>query len=69
MKVKEIYNDSTDVIITLDDGFKYVTVIRTPSNLLSLMKAENANFMSPGENFITVKELTPEIIEEASLCI
>ena len=29
------------------------------------MKAENANFMSPGENCIIVKKLTPEVIEEA----
>ena len=50
MKVKEIYivneienisDDSTDVIITLDDGFKYVTAIRTPPNLSSLMKFLN----------------------------
>jgi len=64
-EIENIYNDSTDVIITLDDGFKYGTVIRTPANLLSLMKAENANFMSPGENFIIVKKLTPEVIQEA----
>ena len=35
-EIENIYNDSTDVIITLDDGFKYGTVIRTPANLLSL---------------------------------
>ena len=64
-EVENIYDDSTDVIVTLDDGFEYATVIRTPLNLLSLMKAENENFMRPGENFIIVQELTPEVIEEA----
>ena len=29
------------------------------------MKAENENFMRPGENFIIVEKLTPEVIEEA----
>ena len=54
-----------DVIVTLDNGFEYVTVLRTPLKLLSLMKAENKNFMRPGESFIIVQELMPEVIEEA----
>jgi len=62
-EIENIYDDSTDVIV--DDGFEYVTILRTPLNLAFLMKAENENFMRPGENFIIVQELTPEVIEEA----
>ncbi len=56
-EIENIYDDSTDVIITLDNGFKYVTVIGISPNLFSLMKAENVTFMSPGENFIIIKNL------------
>ena len=38
-EIKNIYNDSTDGIIILDDGFKCVTFIRTPSNLLSVWRS------------------------------
>ena len=48
MKLKNIYDDSTDIIVTLDYSFDYVILIRTPLNLLSLMKAENKFFMRPG---------------------
>jgi hypothetical protein len=29
------------------------------------MKERNQNFLEPGENFIVVRQLTPEVIEEA----
>ena len=63
-EIENIYDEGVDVIVTLDDGFTYVIEVVTPEYLLSLMKERNQDFLEPGENFIVVKKLTPEIIEE-----
>lgn len=63
-EIENIYDDSVDVIVTLDDDFSYVIDVVTPQYLLSLMKEKNQSFIEPGENYIVVKKLTPEIIEE-----
>jgi hypothetical protein len=68
--IENIYDDGVDVIVTLDDDFSYVIEVVTPQHLLSLMKERNQPFIEPGENYIIVEKLTPEIIEEAikALC-
>jgi hypothetical protein len=63
-EIENIYDEGVDVIVTLDDGFSYVIDVVTPKYMLSLMKERNQNFLEPGENFIVVRKLTPEIIEE-----
>ena len=55
--IENIYDDGVDVIVTLDDDFSY-------EHLLSLMKERNQPFIEPGENYIIVEKLTPEIIQE-----
>jgi len=62
--IENIYDDGVDVIVTLDDDFSYVIEVVTPQHLLSLMKERNQPFIEPGENYIIVEKLTPEIIEE-----
>ena len=64
-EIENIYDEGADIIVTLDDNFSYVIEVVTPEYLLSLMKERNQNFLEPGENFIVVKKLTPEIIEES----
>lgn len=63
-EIENIHEDGVDVIVTLDDGFSYVIEVVTPQHLLSLMKDRNQPFIEPGENYIIVEKLTPEIIEE-----
>ena len=64
-EIENIFDDSIDVIVTLEDGFSYSVAVATPEYLLSRMNEENLNFLEPGENFIIVRKLTSEIIEEA----
>jgi hypothetical protein len=63
--IENIYDDGVDVIVTLDDDFSYVIEVVTPQHFLSLMKERNQPFIEPGENYIIVEKLTPEIIEKA----
>ena len=63
-EIENIHEDGVDVNVTLDNGFSYVIVIVTPQYLLSLMKDRNQPFIEPGENYIIVEKLTPEIIEK-----
>ena len=63
-EIENIHEDDVDVIVTLDDDFSYVIEVVTPQRLLSLMKERNQPFIEPGENYIIVEKLTPEIIEE-----
>jgi hypothetical protein len=67
--IENIYDDGVDVIVTLDDDFSYVIEVVTPQHLLSLMKERNQPFIEPGENYIIVEKLTPEIIEESNKSI
>jgi len=63
-EIENIYDDAVDVNVTLDDNFTYVIEVVTPQHLLSLMKDRNQPFIEPGEDYIIVEKLTPEIIEE-----
>lgn len=49
----------------LNDDFSYEVQVATPEYLLSLMRANNQNFLNPGKNFIVVNQLKPKVIEEA----
>ena len=62
--IENIYDDAVDVIVTLDDDFSYVIEVVTPQHFLFLMKERNQPFLEPGENYIVVEKLTPEIIKE-----
>ena len=64
-EINDIFNYNMDVCVTLEDGYTYVVVVGTPKNLLTLMKNENKNFLSPGDPIIIVKEMTKPVIEEA----
>ena len=62
--IENIHDDGVDLIVTLDDNFSYVIEVVTPQHLLSLIKERNQPFIEPGEIYIIVEKLTPEIIEE-----
>jgi hypothetical protein len=63
--VEDIFDDNIDVAVKLDDGHKYIVVVATPKNLLTLMNNEKSNFLSPGDPIIIVKKMTKEVVEEA----
>ena len=63
-EIENIYNDRVDVIVRLDDDCNYAIDLPTPQYLLSVMKENNQPFIGPGENYIMVEKLTPEIIKK-----
>lgn len=64
-EIENIYDDCADVYVRLNDDYTYARDITTPKHLLSLMKANNQQFIEPGENFIIVEKLTQEVITKA----
>lgn len=63
--VQDIFDDNVDVSVKLDDGHKYVLVVATQKNLLTLMNNEKSDFLSPGDPMIIVRKLTKEVVEDA----
>jgi len=63
--VEDIFDDNMDVTIKLDDSYRYVLVVATQKNLLTLMNNEKSDFLSPGDSMIIVRKLTKEVVEEA----
>ena len=62
---KDIFDDNIDVAVSLDDGRKYVVVVATQKNLLTLMNNEKSDFLYPSDPMIIVRKLTKEVVEEA----
>lgn len=63
--IDDIFDANIDVSVTLEDGYRYVVVIATQKNLLTLMNNEKSNFLYPGDPMIIVKKITKEVIEQA----
>lgn len=63
--VEDIFDDNMDVAVKLDDGHKYIVVVATQKNLLTLMDNEKSDFLSPGDPMIIVRKLTKEVVEKA----
>lgn len=63
--VQDIFDDNVDVSVKLDDGHKYILVVATQKNLLTLMNNEKSDFLSPGDPMIIVRKLTKEVVEDA----
>lgn len=63
--VEDIFDDNMDMVVKLNDGHKYVVVVATQKNLLTLMNREKSAFLSPGDPMIIVKKMTKEVIEKA----
>ena len=62
---KDIFDDNIDVAVSLDDGRKYVVVVATQKNLLTLINNEKMDFLSPGDPMIIGKKLTKKIIKDS----
>lgn len=62
--LKDIEDYNSDVLVELENGQKYIVVVATPKNLLSLINNEKSDFLSPGDPMIIVKQFTEEIIEK-----
>ena len=63
--INDIYDDNIDVLVKSTDGKKYVVVVATQKNLLTLMRNEQNEFLSPGDPMIIVSKLNRQIIESA----
>ena len=61
---ENIENDNIDVFVESEDGYTYTVTVGTPKNLEFLMDKDKINYFGPGYQFIIVKKLTEEIIEE-----
>ena len=62
----DIYNDSADVFVTLEDNnSKYLLEVTIPPALASHMDKRKQRFLEPLYPFIMVWELTSAIIKEA----
>ena len=51
-------NDNVDVCVELENGKRYVFVVATPNNLITLMKKDDSAYIKPGAPFLFVEELT-----------
>ena len=62
----DIYDDSVDVLITLEsDDSEYWLEVTTPQALASHMDKRKQQFLEPLYPFIIVRELTSAVIKEA----
>ncbi|MBL1229832.1 hypothetical protein IW492_11375 [Enterococcus sp. BWB1-3] len=62
-KIEDLENDNIDVFVTLEDGFKYVTVVSTIKNMENFVKKEG--FLEPGTPLIIVDFLEENLIRRA----
>lgn len=58
-------DDNIDIFIELEDGSTITAVVSTAQNLISRMKEDNVNFLSPPQPDIIVSTLTEENIKKA----
>jgi len=64
-EITDVYNDTIDVLVENEDGYKYIIGVGTPQDLLKERNQEKSNFVRPGTPKIIVKKLTKEIVTEA----
>lgn len=64
-EVEDIFDDNTDVSVTLENAYNYVVVVATHKNILTLMDQEKSDFLSAGDPMIIVRKLTKEVVEKA----
>ena len=62
-ELTDIYNDSIDVCITLENGEAYTLVFITPKNLENLMQKENIPYIDPCFRFIVIERISEDVIE------
>jgi uncharacterized protein YlzI (FlbEa/FlbD family) len=63
--IEDIFDYNTDVAVQLEDGHKYIVVVATQKNLLTLMDNEKSDFLSPGDPMIIVRKFTKEVVQKA----
>ena len=63
--LKDPFNSNVEVLVTFKDGLTVTIIVGTPQNLEYQMAKDKSNFYGPGLPWVIVKELTPEIINEA----
>ena len=54
-EMRDVHNDTIDILVEKEDGYKYIIVVGTPQDLLEEMNQEKANFVQPGTPKIIVK--------------
>ena len=64
-QLKDPFNSNVEVFVTFKDGLTVTIIVGTPQNLEYQMTKIQSNFYGPGLPWVIVKELTPEIINEA----
>lgn len=64
-QLKDPFNANVEVFVTFNDGLTVTIIVGTPQNLEYQMTKIQSNYYGPGLPWIIVKELTPEIINEA----
>ena len=64
-QLKDPFNANVEVFVTFNDGLTVTIIVGTPQNLEYQMMKTQSNYYEPGLPWIIVKELTPEIINEA----
>lgn len=64
-KISDYTNDNIDVIVELEDGNRYVLVVTTPLNILSLMSKNFLSYVPASPPCVIVKELTHQNILSA----
>ncbi|MUG46446.1 hypothetical protein [Paenibacillus woosongensis] len=58
-------DNNIDIFIELEDGSTITAVVSTAQNLITRMKEDNVNFVSPPQPDIIVSTLTEENIKKA----
>ena len=64
-QLKDPFNANVEVAVTFNDGLTVTVIVGTTQNLEYQMTKTQSNYYEPGLPWIIVKELTPEIINEA----
>jgi hypothetical protein len=63
--IEDIFDYNMDMAVQLEDGHKYIVVVATQKNLLTLMDNEKSDFLSPGDPMIIVRKFTKEVVQKA----
>jgi hypothetical protein len=54
-EITDVDNDNIDVLVESENGYKYISGVGTPQDLLEKMNQEKANYVRPGTPKIIVK--------------
>lgn len=64
-EIVDPFNDNIDVLVELDDGNCYTTVVITPKNISQLINVGNNMYLEPGPPMVIVNKLSHETIQVA----